>query len=104
MNKLIRDKIPEIIRASGKQPNVYIETDSDKIFELLRDKLIEEANEVKNAKDDLDLKYELADVYEVFKTLVNYCGYTTDHIMKLAEDKKQLRGGFDIMYVLKQED
>jgi predicted house-cleaning noncanonical NTP pyrophosphatase (MazG superfamily) len=44
-NKLVRDKIPEIIRNSGNQCEITILSNLDYI-EALRDKLVEEAQEV----------------------------------------------------------
>ncbi|MCI0711669.1 MAG: nucleoside triphosphate pyrophosphohydrolase [Chloroflexi bacterium] len=53
-NKLVRDNIPEIIAANGQ---------------ALRQKLVEEAQEVLQAKPD-ELVNELADVYEVLDALI----------------------------------
>ena len=43
-NKLVRDKIPQIIEAQGKQCKVYVATGED-YQNRLKDKLIEEAKE-----------------------------------------------------------
>jgi predicted house-cleaning noncanonical NTP pyrophosphatase (MazG superfamily) len=62
-NKLVRDRIPEIIRASGKE----CETDtlSHEAFQsALLDKLVEEAIEARVATRER-LPSELADVLEV---------------------------------------
>ena len=67
-NKLVRDRIPEIIHASGM--NYEIDTLTDHAYkQALRDKLIEEATEAAQAKGD-DLIKELADLYEVIDALV----------------------------------
>ena len=43
-NKLVRDKIPEIIRADGKECEVRVAEGKEK-YELLEKKLMEEVNE-----------------------------------------------------------
>ena len=63
-DKLVRDRIPDIIRQSGSE--CATETFSpDEFRRALRDKLVEEAREAANASDD-DLLIELADVEEHF--------------------------------------
>lgn len=61
--KLIRDRVPQIIRAQGDEPIVRI-ADPCEYRELLRAKLVEEAHEVATA-DDAHVPEELADVLEV---------------------------------------
>ena len=94
MSKLVRDKIPEIIKASGKEPVYHVEEDKDKVLKLLKDKLVEEAKEAKSAKASGDLIMELADVYEVMITLAKKYGVPLKHIQFLANNKRELRGGF----------
>lgn len=48
-NKLVRDKIPEIIEASGKKVKYRILTDKQELLNAFADKIIEEANELKAA-------------------------------------------------------
>ena len=57
--KLIRDRVPQIIRAQGDEPLVRI-ADPGEYRELLRAKLVEEAHEVATADDAHVL--ELGDV------------------------------------------
>ena len=57
-NKLVRDRIPEIIKQDDMTPNVRILSDEDYKLELLK-KLIEESNEaleVRDNKDELIIK------------------------------------------------
>ena len=46
-NKLIRDKIPEIIENDGKEPITKTITDENEFLQLLIEKLLEEVNEFK---------------------------------------------------------
>lgn len=88
-NKLIRDKIPSIIEASGKRANV--EVMSDKEYERALDaKLSEELNEYNENKDI----NELADLLEVIYAIVEHKGLSIEEFEKIRLNKKEERGGF----------
>lgn len=73
-NKLVRDKIPEIIKQSGKKPNYRVITDRNELLKLLADKIIEEANEFKNAIDgNGDYLEELLDIVCVVNKIDSLC-------------------------------
>lgn len=88
-NKLVRDKIPEIIRADGKECEVRIVEGKEK-YELLEKKLMEEVNEF---LEDKNLE-ELADVMEVLFGLAKELGYSEENLVQKRVDKKNERGGF----------
>lgn len=88
-NKLVRDKIPEIIRADGKECEIRVAEGKEK-YELLEKKLIEEVNEF---IEDKSLE-ELADVMEVLFGLANELGYSEEALIRKREEKKMERGGF----------
>lgn len=94
-NKLVRDKIPKIIRADGKECDVRIAEDKEK-YELLEKKLMEEVNEF---LEDKNLE-ELADVMEVLFGLAIEMGYSEDDLIRKREEKKSERGGFEEGVVL----
>ncbi|MDU5209339.1 MAG: nucleoside triphosphate pyrophosphohydrolase [Clostridium sp.] len=96
-NKLVRDKIPEIIVADGKECEVKIVKGKDK-YDLLEKKLKEEVNEF---LEDKNLE-ELADVMEVLFGLANELGYSEEELVKKREEKKSERGGFKEGIVLKE--
>lgn len=96
-NKLVRDKIPEIIAADGKECEVKIVKGKDK-YDLLEKKLKEEVNEF---LEDKNLE-ELADVMEVLFGLANELGYSEAELAKKREEKKSERGGFKEGIVLKE--
>ena len=66
--KLVRDRIPEIIRDAGRTP-VTRTLDPTAYEQALRDKLLEEADEDAAASGPEPLE-ELADVLEVVRALV----------------------------------
>ena len=99
-NKLVRDKIPGIIRDAGKVPYYHREKDKKKILKLLKNKLIEEAKEVRDATSSGEMIMELADVYEVLITLAKQYNVSIDFIKYLAKEKREKNGGFKENIVL----
>ena len=95
-NKLVRDKIPEIINADGKQCEIEIVSGKEK-QELLEKKLLEEVNEY---VQDKNLE-ELADVMEVLFGLANELGYSEEDLLNKRNKKLKARGGFKEGIVLK---
>lgn len=92
-DKLVRDRIPEIIRTSGNQCKTTTLSNSDYI-EALREKLVEEAEEVAIAKPE-ELPQELADVMEVMDALMTAAGIEPEKVREIQRDKRLKRGGFD---------
>ncbi|MGW0806609.1 nucleoside triphosphate pyrophosphohydrolase [Nonomuraea sp. NPDC002799] len=92
MGKLVRDKIPDIIRQDGREPVVTVLDDSDYRSALMA-KLFEEATELKEASP-ADVAGEIADVYEVLRALAANYGHDWQTIEKTAEVKREERGAF----------
>jgi predicted house-cleaning noncanonical NTP pyrophosphatase (MazG superfamily) len=91
-NKLIRDRIPEIIRSSGKQCEVVIMNEAD--YEAaLRDKLVEEADEARHAEEG-HLLTELADIQEVIHSLLQLHGIAYEQLEAEQRRRNSERGGF----------
>ncbi|MCX9193854.1 hypothetical protein C3Y87_21235 [Carbonactinospora thermoautotrophica] len=88
--KLVRDKIPQIIRETGRNP-VYRIADPKEYRHLLREKLIEEVKEFL-ASNDPD---ELADILEVVLALARDLGVDADDLEDRRRLKARERGGFD---------
>lgn len=90
MGKLVRDRIPEIIRQQGKTPEI-VQISGEKLRQALKDKLVEEAEEVRQAENILE---ELADVQEVVDALIEAYGLDPAAVELARADKKAKRGGF----------
>ena len=90
--KLVRDRIPEIIKNNGEEPITRILTDDEYKLELEK-KLLEEYNEVieSSGKDRIE---ELADMLEVISALANVEGESIDAVIEVAKQKTLKRGGF----------
>lgn len=91
--KLIRDKMIDKIEKDGHKPIFQILSKSELKNEL-REKLLEEVYEVYNSKTKSNLIEELADVYEVFLSLVKKNNFTMKEIFEKAKIKRNERGGF----------
>ncbi|PJF31665.1 MAG: nucleotide pyrophosphohydrolase [Phototrophicales bacterium] len=92
-NKLIRDKILEMIAREGKTYEVETLNDTD-YKQALRNKVVEEAQEVSAASDD-DLITEIADLYEVIDALIAIYGLSKSDIIQKQHERREIRGGFD---------
>ncbi|MEN9604927.1 MAG: hypothetical protein RJB39_612 [Candidatus Parcubacteria bacterium] len=95
-NKLVRDKIPEILDKKGISYEKRIASPEEYKTELVT-KLQEEVDEFK-AETDIE---ELADVMEVLESLKNLPEYSGAEEVRLR--KREERGGFDDRIILKGE-
>ncbi len=89
-NKLVRDKIPEIIEADGKTCKTRVLSD-DEHKAALEEKLNEEVAEYQKDKN----LEEMADILEVLHALCIANGYSLEKLEKLRAEKADKRGGFD---------
>lgn len=96
-NKLIRDKIPEIVEANGSKAIVEV-LDKDDYYKYLNIKLGEELNEY---LEDGSIE-ELADLVEVIYALLDCKGVTHDEFEKIRIAKVEERGAFKKRLLLKK--
>ena len=89
-NKLVRDRIPEIIEASGKKCVCSILSDEEYLAKL-DEKLNEELAEYQESKS----MEELADLLEVIRTVAVARGSSIDEVEAIRRDKAATRGGFE---------
>lgn len=90
-NKLVRDKIPQVIREAGKEPVFCKIQDPDRIRELLVNKLKEEVEEYCSTQD----YQELADILEVIHGLLENVHDTKfQSLEEIRVQKAAKRGGF----------
>lgn len=100
MGKLVRDKIPEIIKNDGKTPIIEILSDEDYLKEL--DKKLNE--EVAEYQADKSIE-EMADVLEVLYAICEARGHSVEELMQVRETKCDKRGGFrDKIYWVGNEE
>ena len=87
-NKLVRDKIPEIIEANDVDYNIkYIK--GEDLKDALGAKLVEEVCEFLDAEMDME---EMADIFEVIDAILKINNWSKRDIIKLQTDKRKRRG------------
>jgi predicted house-cleaning noncanonical NTP pyrophosphatase (MazG superfamily) len=111
-NKLVRDKMIDIWKqdiedkrsATGYSAR-YME--KAETLERLKDKLIEESQEVfeaYNEKDKTHLKEEIADVIEVIDAILYHNDITLSEVLAIRDAKKEKKGGFETGLFLESID
>jgi predicted house-cleaning noncanonical NTP pyrophosphatase (MazG superfamily) len=110
-NKLVRDKMIDIWKDDIEQKRSatgysarYMKR--EETLERLKDKLLEEVNEVFEVygKDTEHLKEELADVIEVIDAILYHNNIKLDEVLKMRDEKKGRKGGFETGLFLESID
>jgi predicted house-cleaning noncanonical NTP pyrophosphatase (MazG superfamily) len=96
-NKLVRDRIPEIILKNGEQPITEILND-DKYKEMLDKKILEEVNEYL-IDDNVE---ELADIMEVILAILKFKNVDISEFENIVKNKRDKKGGFEEKIFLKE--
>lgn len=94
--KIVRDRIPEIIMNSGKNPIIEI-VSIDAAINGLEQKLNEELNEY---LEDHSLE-EMADLLEVMHGILHLKGISWEELESVRLKKREERGGFEQRILLK---
>ena len=98
-SKLVRDRIPEIIKRNGENPQTHIAL----ILEyehLLNRKLLEEVSEFNNSKNRAEMIEELADVLEVIDAICRYHQIDKRAVLRAKKRKAKEKGRFRQRIVL----
>ncbi|MEM2141843.1 MAG: nucleoside triphosphate pyrophosphohydrolase [Candidatus Thorarchaeota archaeon] len=88
--KLVRDRVPDIMRSRGCSVRVRIVTGVE-LDLMLRRKIVEEAYELEQSGDI----EEIADLLEAVSRLLDIRGVSPAEIDQIREQKRKSRGGFD---------
>lgn len=95
--KLVRDKIPQIIKQSGKIC-IYETLQDQHFITKLNEKLLEEVNEYIES----GTVEELADIGEVMHAILTYKNISIEEFQKVRLEKLESRGGFSNRILLKE--
>ncbi len=96
-NKLVRDKIPDIIAQSGKRAEISTLNDID-YKNALKSKLLEEVQEFIESEE----KEEMADILEVLYALMEVKDTSMEQVQALLLHKRAERGAFKDKIFLKE--
>jgi len=91
MEKLVRDRIPEIIAKEKRGKAPYRIADPAEYSDFLSKKLTEEVQEFLESREPV----ELADILEVIHQLGKEAGFGPEEIEELRREKAIRRGGFN---------
>jgi predicted house-cleaning noncanonical NTP pyrophosphatase (MazG superfamily) len=94
-NKLVRDKIPEIIREKGDKPSSHTALDAEYKTKL-NEKLKEEVEEYLES----ETSEELADVLEIIYAIYQLKGLDEKELEKIRKRKAGEKGRFDKKIIL----
>lgn len=92
-NKLVRDRIPEIIEKTGKTCTTRMLDEKEYIEEMCK-KTGEELTEYVEAETQEHKVEELADLLELISALAQHEGVTLEDVEKVRKEKVEKRGGF----------
>lgn len=95
-NKLVRDKIPQIIASYNKTADIEI-LPANKFPAALNNKLLEEVKEYLGSSNI----EEIADILEVIESILSLHHISWEEIFKMKEEKKERNGGFDKKFFLR---
>ena len=98
-NKLVRDKIPDIIRAEGRIAKTRVLNDEEYRQEL--NKKLQE--EVKEYLEDNNVE-ELADIVEVVYGILNSMDVSVEEFERVRKAKAQKRGAFEERVFLEEAE
>jgi len=95
-NKLVRDKIPDIIKADGGKCKFHIANKKEEFSNMLNSKLFEEVEEfIENPCAE-----KIADILEVIEFIGGMHSISLDEIKEVKKKKREERGSFKLKIVL----
>jgi predicted house-cleaning noncanonical NTP pyrophosphatase (MazG superfamily) len=97
--KLVRNRIPEIIRKRGEVPKVRV-AEEHEVDYLIRRKVAEEGQELLQSSS----LEEIADILEAIEALLKHREIDWSTVEEIRTRKKDERGGFDKRFVLEMAD
>jgi predicted house-cleaning noncanonical NTP pyrophosphatase (MazG superfamily) len=99
-DKLIRDRIPEAMDRDGVRFEVGV-LNGRAYRDALLAKVVEEAEELREAAAREDVVKELADVLEVLEALMQADGIDVEQVRAVQAARRRDRGGFERRLVLR---
>lgn len=96
-NKLVRDKIPEILKNKGIKPKIHI-ADDPEYFEALKNKLKEEVDEFFRESNE----EEIVDILEVVDAIIDYKNFKKEDLKFIKVNKANDKGRFNSRIILEE--
>ena len=102
-NKLVRDRITEIIQESGKTYKAHI-LKNDAFLDAIYEKFHEEVQEFQDAEHKKDKIEELADILELVYAATDALDISYEELEAVRQEKQEKRGGFKERVFLESVD
>jgi predicted house-cleaning noncanonical NTP pyrophosphatase (MazG superfamily) len=99
MKKLVRDKIPGIIAMKGKSVS-FRALQGEELKQALKDKLVEETQELVNATSLAEVFEEIVDVEQVLVAIRQAYGMSDYDFGYMRKEKADAKGTFSCGYFL----
>jgi len=100
-NKLIRDGVLKKIKDSWGTATSHIASDEE--FEIkVKEKLVEEAQELIQAKTKEDIMNELGDICKISQEIMKLYAITEEELTEAMSKKDEKVGGFDQRIILEE--
>ncbi len=96
-DKLVRDRIPEIIGQRGEKFIIHIATEQE-YWQKLKEKLQEEVDEF---KQDESIE-EVADIMEILEAICEFKHWDKTELQMLKHQKAETRGAFKERIILEE--
>ena len=96
-DKLVRNKIPDIIKKKGLADIIHIAEDKE-YWEKLKEKLREEVDEFLNESN----KEELSDIFEVIDAICKFKNFDKKELENIRKKKAEKRGDFKDKIILEE--
>jgi predicted house-cleaning noncanonical NTP pyrophosphatase (MazG superfamily) len=93
--KLVRDRVPAIIRNSGRGVKFHYA-----LGEAAKTAIVAKMHEEVAEFEETPTLEEAADIYAAFMKMLALHGHTYEGVVKKAIDKAYTRGGFENMIIL----
>jgi len=97
--KLVRDKVPGIIRKNGAKPIIRI-ADEEEYVHALKHKILEEAGQLTKAKGENSELEEIIDIMEAVNAYIKHKKVSVQNAEKMRKYKLSKKGGFDKRIIL----
>lgn len=97
-DKLVRDKIPDIVKSKGETATTHI-AGEEEYWSKLKEKLSEE---VKEFAEEKNIPEELADILEVIRAICSFKKIEIEELEKIRIKKAAERGGFENRIILEE--